>query len=154
MGTSAAPLVKGALVDGIALLFAADPDVGVVYGPRGSYTRPDLVAVLGVTTEVDVATIGANRARSEAHEVTIVISSSRPGTVDAQRTVTERAYALLAIIDAWLIASPNETLAITGAQQTWARVARVELTEPADSDVLAKGRQANLTVTVAVRTRI
>lgn len=152
MSTSAAPLVKGALFDGLATLHAADSLVQVIYGPRGTVTRPDLIAVLDVRTAVDIATVSPGRARDEHHDVTIVFSCSRPGA--DQRTVTERAYALVAVLDAWLIASPNETLAVTGAQQTWARITELTLAEPDSPEALAKGRQASITTTVRVRTRI
>ena len=152
---SAAPLVKAALYAGLTGLYAADQLVQVIYGPRGVLARPDLISVGAVRTQVDVATIGPGRARDETHEVTVIFSTSRQGaTADLQQTVTERVYALVAAFDAWLIASPNETLAIAGGVQTWARVTELDLTEPDTAEDLAKGRQAYITTTVRVRTRI
>jgi len=151
---SAAPAVKAALYAGLTTLYAADAAVQVIYGPRGTVTRSDLISVGRIRTTAELATIGPNRARTEDHDVTVVFSTSRTGPQDQQQTVTERCYALVAVFDAWLIASPNETLAITGAQQTWARVTELDLTEPDSAEALAAGRQASITTTVRVRTRI
>lgn len=153
MSTSAAPLVKAALVTGIEGRMAADTKVTVTYGPRPTSTTVDLICVGNVRTTVDIATIGPGRARQENHEIDVTLSSFAPGP-DQQQAATERAYELLALIDAWLITSPNETLSIPGTIQARAWVREVRMTESDDPAVIAKGRGTTLEVLIQAITRI
>lgn len=154
MPTSAAPLVKAGLFAGLTTLFAADNLVGVIYGPKGGFSKPDIVSVQDVRTDVTPETMGPNRIRDEEHRITIVFAVSRAGPGDIQQTVTERAYALVATMDAWLQAPLGATLAIAGPQLLWAMVQTLDLNEPDTPEAIAKGRQATVTATITARTRI
>jgi len=147
--SSAAPLVKAALFSACTTLFAGTAQV--IYGPRGPITADDLISIGNVTTEVAVQTIAPTRPRNEEHDVEVIFSCSRSGPETAQQTATERAYTLVATLDTYLATSPNETLGIVGAQQTWARIVSLSLDEPLRQ---ATGRTADVTVIVRVRTRI
>jgi len=150
MPTTAAPLVKAAIYTALVSLYSGQA-VTVLYGPRGPVTADDVVSVAAVRTIIEVVTIAPTRPRDEHHEVDVVFDCARSGPETSQQTTTERAYALLALLDAYLQTSPNETLGITGANQTWARLSAVALDEPQRQTA---GRAAVLTATVTVRTRI
>lgn len=150
--------VKAALVDTVLPAVWVNEGVQILYGGRPAFLAQDVCRVGDVTTEVTHPTLGRvpERSQHEQHAVTLTISCGRLGPVDVQRTATERAFALYRLLATYLLAASggNETLGL-GAR-TDARITGYELTETDEVDepeVAAKGRNATLTVSVAVDSR-
>ena len=147
--------VHAAVLATLTTLYAADPQVTVLDGGRGPFTREDVVSLADITTDVDVAAMATTRPKYEMHEVTVVISCSRAGTNDtAQAVATTRVCALWSTLFEALRSDP--TLGITGPTTTLAlaHAARTELRKADDPDILAKGRNSTITATITVRMRI
>jgi hypothetical protein len=143
-----APAVKAALVEIIASL-SGPGGAQVLYGARAAQSRPTVIGVRGIVTEVTRPTLGASvRSRQEDHVVTVTASVFRPGP-DAQQEATEAAYALIDAFAEHLRTGTNPTLGL-GAHID-AYVAGYELDEHTDDDELQeRGRYAEVTATVAV----
>lgn len=151
MAASAGPAVKSALVSALTTAYAvSDPTVLVTYGHPGVVVVPDIVAVMGVEAEQDPGPMRVSPAtREERLSVSVVLSAYVGGGQEAQRTVTERAYALLAVLETALRA--DITL---GGVCRKAQLTSYVLAEPDDPDTLALGRVAEIAAVVAVETRI
>ncbi len=145
---SKAPAAKAAVYAACASLFS-DP-VQVVYGHPGTNQEDDIVAVRGVRSLQDVATMGTGRAREETLEIEVVFSCYRGGGEEAQQVATERAYALLGLLEDHL-QTTDYTL---GGVVRLARVTESTLAESDDPDVLAMGRVAEIAATVTCQVRI
>lgn len=147
MGSSA-PLVKAALLADLQALYTAP--VQVVYGPPGPDQEDDIVCVGNARSNQDLATMSPQRKREETVDVDIIVSCYRGGGTESQRPVTERAYALLALLENHLQGTGYD---LSGAVRL-ARVTSHELVEAADPDVLAKGRVSEITAVVTCHVRI
>lgn len=145
---SAAPAVKAALYARCQALYA-DP-VQVCYGHPGTDQEDDIVSVAGARSTQDVATMTPNRPREESLDVDVVFSVYRGGGPESQQVATERAYALLALLEDYL-KTTDYTLAGT---VRLARVTSHVLAESDDPDVLAQGRVSEITATVTCQVRI
>lgn len=104
---SSVPAVKAAL---LATFTTALAPVPVLYGSTAPFTASELLLISGTTWQgEDWVTIG-NRRRDERYTVDCGISVA--GSSDSVQTATERLYALFALAEAALIASP--TLGVAG----------------------------------------
>jgi len=110
----------------------------------------DIVCVAGVSSQQDVATMSPQRNREETILVDVVFSCFAGGGPEVQQTVTERAYALCALLENYL-QTTDYTLSGTARL---ARVTAATLVESEDPDLLALGRLSEITATVTVVTRI
>lgn len=150
--SSAAPAFKNALYDALVVLFPA-PKL-VTYGHPGGQSADDMIGVMDMSSEQELATMGTNRRREETITVEVVISCWRGGT--DQQTVTEAAYTILGSIEDYLQHSgtASSTQITLGGVVREARVTSHELTETADPDDLALGRLAEITATITAHVRI
>ena len=146
MASSAVPTFKLALFSLCETVFANE--ALVTYGHPGKNIPNDIVAVRNAVSTAEWAAVGAQR-RQETIEQTVIISCYTGDT--NQRTVTERAYDLLDLLDAEL-RKPAGDPSIGGACQ-WAAITSHELleTEPGTMD---KGRIAEVQVTITATVRI
>ena len=142
---------KLALYNALAGIFTA-PTV-VTYGHHGVESSTELVMIRDVSTEVEPGPLATARSRWELieAEVVVYVGSGEPD----QRTVTERALDLAALIDDYL-----QDAGVTGSSQVnlggaviFARVTGTRLEETDDPDDLARGRFARVTVTISARAR-
>lgn len=152
MSVSKAPVFKAALVTALNSLMPSGTLVS--YGHPGALSANDIVAVMNVTSNQDVATMSTNRSREETLTADVLISSWRGGT--NQQTVTEHAYALLGLLETYLqdsgvVASLQITL---GGIVREARVTSHQLAETADPDDLALGRIAEISAIVTAHVRV
>ena len=146
-----APLVKAALVD--TVLTALFPGVLVTYGEPGSYQPDEIIGVRDQTFEATRPTMG-QRSREEAVETVVTFSVFAAGDDGAQRTATERVYAMALALDEHLRVSPNETLG-GACRDAWVGVG--ELLEskaaPSANTSTVAGRVAELSVVVSTLAR-
>lgn len=143
-----AAAVFGAIFDLIPTL---DPDVQVLYATRASQMQQDVVGVTGIQTETTRPTLGnSHRSREEAHTVTVVASCFRPGPdASTQRTVVEKAFALIDTLAEHLRDGDGPTLGLGARIDAW--VSSTELDVFADDDELQlKGRAAAVTAQLTV----
>lgn len=146
--SSRAPLVKAALFAACQSLYAAP--VQVSYGHPGTDVEADVVSVAGVRSAQDVATMTTSRTREETLTLDVIFSSYVGGGPESQQTATERAYALLALLENYL-QTTDYTL---GGTCRLARMIDHTLAEPDDPDVLAAGRVAEITAQIQASVRI
>jgi hypothetical protein len=149
--STAAPAFKLALYNACVGLF---PSALVTYGHPGVQSADDMVGVMNVTSDQEVGPLSPQRRREETLTCEVIVSSWRGGA--DQRTVTEAAYTLLALLENYLqdtgvSASTQITL---GGTVRDARVTSHELAETEDPDDMALGRLAEITATVTARVRI
>lgn len=146
MASSTLPSVKARLVT----LLAGDPGLS---GVQISYGVPDPIereaVYVGGTRDHDQewSALGA-RGRAEHYALELVISVWQPGA--DQQTVTERAFALLAVVEAILRGDPSLGLALTGVKSLVAEIRPSRLVEGPFDD----GRVGELQGTIAVDARI
>lgn len=95
---SAGATYKAALVSALTTAFAADESVLVSYGDPGDVDIPDIVAVLGLSSEQSAGPMGPARSREEVLTATVVVSSFVGGGPDVQQAATERSFAVLSTI--------------------------------------------------------
>ena len=107
MASSVAPALKAGLVAMLRTAFASDPAVLVSYGHPGPTSAPDIVGVMGVAADQSVATLAATQPREESLRVTVLVSCFVGGGDGAQQAATERAYALLALVESALRTDPT-----------------------------------------------
>lgn len=102
--TTAAQAFKAAFFDGVVNLMAADSEtqyVSVTFGAPFDLNPEDLVGIMGIESDQEVATMG-NRGREETLRLVVEISCFRGGTGDGlERSVSDRAYYLLGLIERW-----------------------------------------------------
>ena len=82
----------------------------VSFGDPGQYQPSAIVAIMDTTTQISRPTLGTNRSREMAAEITVVISVYTPGDESAQQTSTDCAFGLLTALEQNLRTSPNERL--------------------------------------------
>lgn len=108
--SSAAPAVKAAVHALVVTALASEPTVLVSYGQPAADGTPlpnDVVGVLGVEGTTEPGPMATTRPRDETLRVTVLVSSWRGGGPEVQQTVTERAYALLALVESAVRANPT-----------------------------------------------
>jgi len=145
---SKAPAVKAALFALCQTLYPAP--IQVAYGHPGTDLESDIVSVGSVRATQKIATMSPQRNREETISVDVVFSSFAGGGPEVQQTVTERAYALCALLENYL-QTTDYTLSGTARL---ARVTGADLYESDDAELLALGRLSELTATVHVEVRI
>ncbi len=96
MSISAAPALKAAALTQLAALFPLP--VMVFYGPPVQDAPDDIVSVGGVS--VTSVRDGLKHTRFETLDLTVTISCYR--STDGQQVTTQRAYAMLAALEAYL----------------------------------------------------
>ncbi len=142
---SAAPTLKAALVTELAVLFPAPTTVA--YGPPGNYLDDEVVSVTDVVSSSEVATLSPNRTREETLDVTVIFSVTNGGGYEAQQTVTERAYAMVADLENYLkVTDPT----VGGTVRGNAGVVAHDMTESAPDG----SRNCQIVVTVRAHARI
>jgi hypothetical protein len=149
--STAAPAFKLALFNACVGLY---PSALVTYGHPGAQSADDMVGVMNVTSDQEVGPLSPQRRREETLTIEVIFSCWRGGA--DQRTVTEAAYTLLALLENYLqdtgvSASTQITL---GGTVRDARVMGHELAETEDPADMALGRLAEITATVTARVRI
>ena len=82
----------------------------VTFGPPGQYQPSAIVSILDTTTQITRPTMGPNRSREMAADVTAVISVYTPGDETQQQVSTDNAFALLTVLESNLRTAPNERL--------------------------------------------
>lgn len=105
--SSAAPAVKAALVTALAAI--VDADTLVSYGNPGPEYPEDVIAVMDVESASNRDPQTLDRTRTETLNLSLSISCARGGGAEVQQTVTERAYALLALVETY-VKTTNPTL--------------------------------------------
>ena len=145
---SKAPAVKAALYALCQTLYPAP--IQVAYGHPGTDLESDIVSVGAVRATQEIATMSPQRNREETLTVDVIFSCFTGGGTESQQTVTERAYALCALLENYL-QTTDYTLSGTARL---ARVTGADLYESDDAELLALGRLSELTATVHVEVRI
>ena len=82
----------------------------VSFGDPGQYQPSAIVAIMDTTTQISRPTLGTNRSREMAAEVSIIISVYTEGGEEVQQTSTDKAFGLLTVLESNLRTSPNERL--------------------------------------------
>ena len=124
--------------------------IQVAYGHPGTDLESDIVSVGAVRATQEIATMSPQRNREETLTVDVIFSCFTGGGTESQQTVTERAYALCALLENYL-QTTDYTLSGTARL---ARVTGADLYESDDAELLALGRLSELTATVHVEVRI
>lgn len=99
---TAADEFKLAFFEAVRDMFAYEPDtqeVLVTYGAPASYSPPDIVSFLDLSSDQSAATIGTARSREESLTLTVSISCVVNGGQEAELLAAQRAYALLRAIE-------------------------------------------------------
>lgn len=146
---SAAPAVKAALFAMLNTAYAAEA-VRVTYGHPGRPDDADIVAAMDVWGEQEWAAMRAGGAtREESLLLSVALSCYVGGGPEAQQPATERAYALLAILETALRADPT-----LGGTVRSAGLLSHEMVEATSPEVLTRGRVTDISAIVRAVTRI
>lgn len=161
--TSAVGPAKAYLVADLeAVVFPDRQAVQVCYGHPGTFTKDDIISVGDVVVpERQPGPMSPQRKLDEILEIAVTISCWR-GVLD-QQVVTERALAMLSDLEAYLtdVGVANSAQLTLGHTVRRAMVTSFELleTDPTMTDfdgtqLLNKGRLAEITATVSAKARI
>lgn len=150
--------VLDALYSSFATIFAGSvgPDgqpVLVSFGDPGQYQPSAIVAIMDTTTQISRPTLGTNRSREMAADVSIIISVYTPGDESAQQVSTDAAFALLTVLEQNLRTSPNERLG-GASRDAWVSKADPIATvavDPASNLPTGRVTEIHVTVTALVR---
>jgi|ERR1019366_3471836 hypothetical protein len=82
----------------------------VSFGDPGQYQPSAIVAIMDTTTQITRPTMGTNRSREMAADITVVISVYTKGDESQQQVSTDCAFGLLTLLESNLRTSPNEHL--------------------------------------------
>lgn len=153
MSASKAPVFRSTMFALVKTALAAQVDVEIAYGSLRTSDSADCVLVRSVIKRGDFASIGAGSLK-EFLDLELLISCERGGDdvvngVPTQQTASERAWALLALIEARV--RTDITLGIT--QPFWVLAAKAQEIETQEDDAYA-GRFTDLAVTFSAETRI
>lgn len=147
MATSIIPAAKAALKATLDTALAGQ-GVAVFYGLPYTNRPNELVAVANARESQEPRSLG-NVSRTSNAELDIVVSVSYGGGDGQQQVVTERAFAVLALVEAALRSDPTLGSTVIAAQP-----GEIELVETDDEEAAAAGRFADITVTVLVAARL
>lgn len=135
----------------LAMCQTAFPEpVQVTYTPPlpDQYLADEIVGLGDLEATLDPATMGLPRSREERGSLGLIISVFNGGA--DQQTVTERAYAMLATLEAALRADYS-----VGGVVRWATVSAHELAEaPSVVDGVVTGRVAEMSLTITYQARV
>ena len=147
--TTAAPLVDAYLID-VLLPEIYPTGVTILRGAPGTTTTADVVSLRSTTVDDVQVQMGPQRRHDETMTVTLLLSCFRAGDYRAQRAADEAAWAMLTLLRDGLRfdRTPNMAGAVRHAV-----VASYSLDREDDPAVLAKGRVAVITVTLAIKAR-
>jgi hypothetical protein len=138
---------------GLVTLFTATvaSTVQVLYGPRGTLTKDDVVSVGKVEGEDLPANLSPSRKQDEVYTIEVIVSCGRRTT--NQQTVDELALGIYSSLKDALRASSNETLGIAGV--FWVRpTGNWSLAESDGPDSGADAATATVKFTIEVKARI
>lgn len=90
---------------------ATAPDgtpVLVSFGDPGQYQPSAIVAIMDTSTQISRPTMGPQRSREMAADVTVILSVYIEGGPEAQQVSADAAFGLLDQLETYLRTSPNE----------------------------------------------
>ena len=125
----------------------------VSFGDPGQYQPSAIVAIMDTTTAISRPTMGTNRSREMAADVTVVISVYTPGDESAQQVSTDCAFGLLTVLESSLRTSPNERLGGSG-RDAWVSKAdpiATVATDPASGAPTGRVTEIHVVVTAVIR---
>lgn len=146
--TSAGPAFKEALFDAASTLWAGE-GVQVCYGHPGVNMADDLVVFGRLETEQEPATMGT-RSREELLTLEVVVSVYRGGGGEQELVTAARAYELLGELETHV----RVTDTTLGGVVRHCFLASYTSEGVTDLDVLAAGRETDITAQFAARARI
>lgn len=151
--TTAAHAFKAAFFEGVTNLMQADDEtqyVQVTFGTPVDLNPDDIVGIMDITSEQNVATLG-NRSREELLTLTVEISCFRGGAYPTlEREVSDRAYYILGLIERWV----RVTDTTVGGTVRHCFLSGHESAGRTDPDNLEKGRVIEITATFLAAARI
>ena len=150
--------VLDAMLASFTTIFAGSlgPDgapVLVSFGDPGQYQPSAIVAIMDTTTAISRPTLGTNRSREMAADVSLIISVYTQGDESAQQVSTDAAFALLTILEQNLRTSPNERLG-GASRDAWVSKADPIATiaiDPANNLPTGRVTEIHVTVTALIR---
>ena len=146
--SSAAPAFKAAVFAACKSIYAAP--IQVCYGHPGMDLEPDIVSVGDVRVTATQPVMSAARPREEVLELDVTFSCYRGGGPEAQQPVTERAYALLALLEEY---ARNDAQITFASSVRRALVVSHEMTEANTPELLAAGRSTQIVATIRAEAR-
>lgn len=150
MGT-AAPAMKSALLAACRDIY--DAPVFVCMGHPGTNMPDDIVSVGNVTSSLDIGPLAPTRTREEHLDVEVTFSVYRGGS--DQETVTNRAYELLGLLEAYLTdagTASSSQLTLGGVvRRAWVNG---HVLAESTGETVAQGRVAEITAVVTANARI
>jgi len=150
MAVSVGPQVKAALYNACVSLYASQADVQVAYGHPGTAMANDIVSVGNVSSRQEIATMAPSRPREETITIEVTYSVYRGGGADQEQVVTERAYALLALLET----QTRLTDTTLGGIVRWCYLTDIRCDGETEPDLIAQGRVVELTATFEARARL
>jgi len=149
--SSVAPAFKDAFVTIANTIWGqATSQVLVSFGHPGQNQPDDIVGFLDVRTEQDPATLGTNRSREEVLELDVLVSCYRGGGPEVEKTVSDAAYGLLALLENY-VRTTDTTVGGTVRECFLIRTSSEGRTDPNE---IAKGRTIEISATFQARARI
>lgn len=128
----------------------ADPTVLVSFGHPGMSDADDIIGVGKVVSDQKQATVSPNRSREETIELTVCISIYRGGGIEQEQIASDRAYALLGLIEKYV----RLTDTTVGGTVRDCFLTSHESDGSTDKDLLAQGRLIEVTAVFTARVRI
>lgn len=152
MTSTDARLFRKAIFDACVTLYAADTDpyTLVVRGLPSFANAQDVVAVGAVTTSQEIATMSTRRAREETMTCQVDFYSFRPGGVDMEVVVEERAWNMLDTLAEYVRVTDTDL----GGVVRYCFLTDAASDAATDPDVLAKGRMHVITATFTAQNRV
>jgi len=130
----------------------ASSTVLVSYGNPGMNQPPDIVAIMDVTSDQVIATLGNLRQREETLTCKIIVSCFRAGNADNDKVPFDAAVALLAMIENSVRPTTGDTT--LGGTVRECFMTTVVSTAAADPQLLAMGRTVELEATFTAHVRV
>ena len=152
MSSTDARLFRKAIFDACVTLYAADTDpyTLVVRGLPSFANAQDVVAVGAVTTSQEIAAMSTRRAREETMTCQVDFYSFRPGGVDMEVVVEERAWNMLDTLAEYVRVTDTDL----GGVVRYCFLTDAASDAATDPDVLAKGRMHVITATFTAQNRV
>lgn len=144
------PDLKAALYTAAGGLYAPQRDVLVCYGHPGAHQPDDIVAIgPGASSETSTGPMAARHPRDESADIVVTVSCWRGGT--DQQTVTERAYALLGLLETY-VQTTSPSLGLAGVRM--GALVSHDLAETEEGEDLDVGRIAEIRAVFRFQCRI
>lgn len=147
--STAAPAIRAALLELVRTALDGDP-AHVCAGHPGTYQPNDIVAV-GISSDAqsEMGPLSPSRKREETVSLSLTISCYRGGGNEVAELVADRAFELLATIEAAL-----RTDYSIGGTCRFAALTAWRADEAVDEDILAMGRVTEIVATITCQSRI